>query len=108
LLASALLLAACAALVPNITLAQKTVKMVVVSGKDVSGHVVKRLGLPNQDYCWQQCLAEPRCSGTRWGVISGSTAGQCQLISGDLSFHAPTQIKTEEGKKILVTASKKE
>ncbi len=101
-LASALLLVACAAL------AQSTAKMVAVKGKDVSGEVLKRLGLPDQNYCWQQCLDEPRCTGTRWGVISGSTAGQCQLMSGDLTFHSPTQIKTEDGLRIVVTASKKE
>jgi hypothetical protein len=108
MLAGALLLTACAALVPGTTVAQKTAKMVVVSGKDVSGQVFKRLGLPDQDYCWQQCIDEPRCTGTRWGVVSGSTAGQCQLISGNLTFHSPKQIKTEDGTNILVTASKKE
>ena len=81
--------------------------MLVVSGKDVTGQVLKRLGLPSQDYCWQQCLQEPRCTGTRWGVISGSSAGQCMLITGDLTFQSPKQIKTEDGKTIVVTASKK-
>ena len=99
--AVALLLAACVAL------AQSTPKMSVVSGKDVTGQVLKRLGLPNQDYCSEQCLEEPRCTGTRWGVVSGSTAGQCQLLTGDLGFHSPTQLKTEDGKAILVTASRK-
>ena len=99
--AAALLLATCAAL------AQSTAKMEVVSGKDVTGHIAKRLGLPNQDYCRQQCLEEPRCTGTRWGVISGSTAGQCELLTGELEFHAPKQLKTQDGTAIVVTASKK-
>ena len=107
-LGGALLLMACATLAPGTTVAQKTAKMVVVSGKDISGQVLKRLGLPNQDYCWQQCLEESRCTGTRWGVVSGTTAGQCQLMSGELTFHSPKQIKTEDGTNILVTASKKE
>jgi hypothetical protein len=107
-LASALLLAACAALAPDVTAAQSSPKMVAVPGKDLTGQVLKRLGLPSQNYCWEQCLDEPRCTGTRWGVIAGSTAGQCQLMTGDLTFHSPTQLKTEDGKTILVTASKKE
>jgi hypothetical protein len=107
-LVGALLLAACAALAPDTTPAQSTPKMVAVTGKDVTGQVLKRLGLPSQNYCWEQCIEEPRCTGTRWGVIAGSTAGQCQLLTGELAFHSPTQLKTEDGKTILVTASKKE
>jgi hypothetical protein len=83
-------------------------RMVVIKDKDVSGEVFKRLGLPNQDYCWQQCLQEERCAGTRWGVIDGATAGQCQLLSGELVFGEPRDIKTEDGQRILVTASRKE
>lgn len=82
--------------------------MVTVRGKDVSGEVFKRLGLPNQDYCWQQCLQEERCTGTRWGAIAGTTAGQCQLISGALTFGELRDIRTEDGKKIQVIASRKE
>jgi hypothetical protein len=82
--------------------------MAIVKHKDVSGQVFKRLGLPNQDYCWQQCLQEERCTGTRWGVIDGATAGQCQLLSGELVFGEPRDIKTEDGQRILVTASRKE
>jgi len=55
-------------------------KMVIVPGKDVKGRIFKRLGLPNQTYCWEQCLADERCAGVRWAVLPGSTAGQCQLI----------------------------
>ena len=82
-------------------------KMVVVPGKDVRGEVFKRLGLPNQTYCWEQCLEEARCAATRWAVIGGSVAGQCQLIRGPLSFIEPHEIKTEDGQPIRVTASRK-
>jgi hypothetical protein len=82
-------------------------RMVVVPGKDVKGEVIKRLGLPNQKYCWEQCLEEARCTGVRWAEIAGSTAGQCQLIGGPLSFIEPHEIKTEDGQRIRVTASKR-
>src|ERR1041384_2317551 len=72
-------------------------QMVVVPSKDVQGTVFKRLGLPNQTYCWEECLEEPRCTGTRWAVIAGSTAGQCQLISGPLTLIEPRELKTEDG-----------
>lgn len=83
-------------------------RMVDVPGKDLRGEVFKRLGLPNQEYCWEQCLEEARCTGTRWAVIVGSTAGQCQLISGPLSFIEPRELRTEDGQQIRVTASKRE
>jgi PAN domain len=83
-------------------------KMVVVQGKDVKGEVFKRLGLPNQTYCWEQCLEEARCTAVRWAVLGGSAAGQCQLISGPLSFIEPHEIKTDDGQRIRVTASRRE
>lgn len=83
-------------------------RMVIVKNQDVSGKVFKRLGLPNQDYCWEQCLQERDCAATRWGVIDGSTAGQCQLLSGELTYGEPRDIKTRDGEKIVVTVSKKE
>ena len=82
-------------------------QMVVVPGKDVKGEVFKRLGLPNQTYCWEQCLEEARCTAVRWAVLPGSPAGQCQLISGPLSFIEPHEIKTEDGQTIRVIASRK-
>lgn len=82
--------------------------MVVLEKQDIAGHVFKRLGLPNQDYCWQQCLQEGRCTAVRWGVIAGATAGQCQLFSGDLTYSDPKEITTGDGQKIVVTASRKE
>jgi hypothetical protein len=82
--------------------------MVIVKGKDVTGEVIKRLGLPNQNYCWEQCIDEARCTGTRWGVVSGSTAGQCQLMTGALTFGEPHEIKTQDGLQIVVVASRKE
>lgn len=83
-------------------------QMVVVPGKDVKGEVVKRLGLPNQAYCWEQCLEEPRCMAVRWAVLGTSAAGQCQLISGPLSFIEPHEIRTEDGQRIRVTVSRRE
>ena len=82
--------------------------MAVLSGKDVKGEVFKRLALPNQSYCWEQCLEESRCTGARWAVIEGSVAGQCQLISGPLSMIEPHEIKTGDGQQIRVTVSRRE
>lgn len=81
--------------------------MAIIKEKDVTGQVLKRLGLPNQDYCWEQCLEDTRCTGTRWGVIAGMTAGQCQLMSGELSVGELHSIKTQDGQRIVVTASRK-
>jgi len=82
-------------------------KMVIVLGKDVKGEVIKRLGLPSQAYCWEQCLEEARCAAVRWAVIAGSVEGQCQLIGGPLSFIEPHEIKTEDGQQIRVTAARR-
>jgi hypothetical protein len=82
-------------------------QMVVVPGKDVKGEVFKRLGLPNQTYCWEQCLEEARCTAVRWAVLEDSTAGQCQLISGPLSFIEPHAIRAEDGQQIRVVVSRK-
>ena len=82
-------------------------RMVIVRGKDVTGHVIKKLGLPNQDYCWQQCLQEARCAGTRWGVVEGDTAGLCVMMSDPLTYTELSKgLKTFDGKKIQVTASR--
>ena len=83
-------------------------QMVVVPGKDLKGEVFKRLGLPNQKYCWEQCLADARCAGVRWAVIAGSTEGQCQLLSGPLTLVPPHDIKTEDGQQIRVIVSRRE
>jgi hypothetical protein len=85
-----------------------TARMVIVEDMDVSGQVFKRLGLPNQNYCWEQCLQEARCAATRWGAIEGATAGQCQLLSGELTFGEPREIKTGDGQRIVVIVSRKE
>src|SRR5689334_172229 len=77
--------------------------MAIIKDKDISGQVLKRLGLPNQDYCWEQCVEDARCTGTRWGVIAGSTAGQCQLMSGELTVIEPHKINTQDGQRIVVT-----
>jgi hypothetical protein len=82
-------------------------QMAVVEHQDVSGQVLKRLGLPSQQYCWEECLQDARCTGTRWAVIAGSEAGQCQLMSGELSLIELHSMKTEDGQPIVVTASRK-
>lgn len=90
-----------------LALAADTAHMEIIDGKDVSGEVFKRLGLPNRDYCWEQCLKEERCVATRWGFIEGATAGQCQFLTGTLTFTDPKVIATSDGQKILVIASRK-
>ncbi len=83
-------------------------QMVLVKGQDLDGKVFKRLGLPDRDYCWKQCLSEERCAGVRWGVLAGDTAGQCQLMTGELTLRDLRELKTQDGKTILVTAARKE
>jgi hypothetical protein len=83
-------------------------QMVIVKDQDISGKVFKRLGLPNRDYCWKQCLAEERCVAVRWGVLAGDTAGQCQLITGELTLREVPALKTQDGKTIVVSAARKE
>jgi hypothetical protein len=83
-------------------------RMTVIVGKDVSGNIYKKLGLPNRQYCWDSCLKDDRCAGVRWGVVDKDTAGMCVLISGDLAFKNRTELKTEDGKPIHVVAARKE
>jgi hypothetical protein len=82
-------------------------RMAVVKNKDVHGTVYKKLGLPGEQYCWDQCVQEDRCSGARWGVIAGDKAGLCYLLSGELTVVALSDLKTEDGKRIVVTARRK-
>ena len=82
-------------------------QMVVVPGKDLKGEVFKRLGLPSQAYCWEQCLEDARCTGARWATLGASAAGQCQLLSGPLSLIAPREIKTEDGQQIRVVVGRR-
>lgn len=82
--------------------------MTVVVGKDVSGTTYKKLGFPNRQYCWDTCLKEERCSGVRWGVVAGDTAGLCLLMTGPLEFKDLVEPKTEDGKAIHVTAARKD
>jgi hypothetical protein len=89
-------------------LAADAPRMVVIQDQDISGKVFKRLGLPEQHYCWEQCLQETRCVATRWGAIDGMTAGQCQLLEGDIAYGEPRDLATSDGQKIVVTASKKQ
>jgi hypothetical protein len=83
-------------------------QMTVVVGKDVSGTIYKKLGLPSRQYCWDTCLKEDRCSGVRWGVVAGDTAGLCILLTGPLSFKDLVEPKTDDGKPIHVTAARKD
>ena len=85
-----------------------TPRMTVVAGKDVSGSILKKLGLPSRQYCWDACLKEDRCSGVRWGVVKGDTAGLCLLLTGPLTVKAPVTPKTDDGKPIQVTCARKE
>ena len=88
--------------------ARMTARMTVIVGKDVSGNIYKKLGLPNRQYCWESCLKDDRCTGVRWGVVDKDTAGMCVLISGDLAFKDGVKLKTEDGKPIHVVAARKE
>jgi hypothetical protein len=81
--------------------------MAVVKGKDVTGSIFKKIGLPSQDYCWKECMQEERCTGARWGVVSGETAGLCMLITGDVTLKPLSDLKTYDAKKIVVTAARK-
>jgi hypothetical protein len=83
-------------------------QMTVVKDKDVSGSIYKKLGLPSQQYCWAACLKEDQCTGVRWGVIEGSTAGLCILLSGPLTLKDHTVPKTDDGQKIRVTVGMKQ
>jgi hypothetical protein len=83
-------------------------RMTVIAGKDVSGTIFKKLGLPERHYCWEACLKEERCSGTRWGVVAGDTAGLCLLLTGPLSLKAPVEPQTADGKPIHVTCARKD
>jgi len=82
--------------------------MTVIQGKDVSGTVYKKLGLPERQYCWDACLKEDKCSGVRWGVVEGDTAGLCLLLTGPLSFKERVEPKTQDGKPIHVTGARKD
>jgi hypothetical protein len=83
-------------------------RMVVIQGKDVSGRVYKKLGLPSLQYCWDTCVREEQCTGARWGVIQGDVAGLCLLLSGELSDKDLVRPKTEDGKAIQVIAGRKQ
>ena len=83
-------------------------RMSVVVGKDVSGTVFKKLGLPSRQYCWDACLKEERCSGVRWGVVGADEAGLCILLTGPLAFKDLVEPKTDDGKPIHVTGARKD
>jgi hypothetical protein len=83
-------------------------RMVVLTGKDVSGTIYKKLGLPSQSYCWDACIKDQQCTGVRWGVIEGDVAGLCVLLRGELTTKAPGAPQTEDGKAIHVTAARKQ
>ncbi|HEY0340671.1 MAG TPA: hypothetical protein VGC34_07705 [Steroidobacteraceae bacterium] len=100
---------ACALTTPPATAQQGGApRMTVVVGKDVSGAVYKKLGLPERHFCWDTCLKEERCSGVRWGVVAGDTAGLCMLLTGPLSIKDLVEPQTSDGKPIHVTGARKE
>ena len=104
-----LLWGTCAATTPLATAQQTgTPRMTVVVGKDVSGTIYKKLGLPERQYCWDTCLKEDRCSGVRWGVVGADSAGLCLLMTGPLSIKDLVEPKTADGKPIHVTGARKE
>ena len=82
--------------------------MVVIQGKDVSGRIYKKLGLPSLKYCWDTCIGEAQCTGARWGAIQGDVAGLCLLLSGELSVKETVRPTTEDGKAIQVIAGRKQ
>jgi len=86
----------------------KAPRMIVVKDKDISGSIHKKLGLPNRQYCWDACLKDDECSGARWGVVENDTAGLCMLLSGPLTFKAPSVLKTGDGKHIRVIVGRKQ
>lgn len=83
-------------------------KMVVIQGKDVTGKIYKKLGLPSLQYCWDTCVREQPCTGARWGVIQGDVAGLCLLLSGELAEKSPVKPTTDDGKAIRVIAGRKQ
>jgi hypothetical protein len=85
-----------------------TERMVVITGKDVSGTIYKKLGLPSLKYCWDLCIQDQPCTGARWGVIEGDVAGLCVMLSGELSVKELTTPRTEDGKAIRVIAARKQ
>lgn len=87
---------------------REALRMTVVVSKDFSATVLKKLGLPNRQYCWDACLHEARCSGVRWGVVEGDTAGMCVLLTGPLSVKTLLEPKTDDGKTIHVTVARKD
>ena len=99
---------ALAAVVSAATAGNQAARMSVVAGKDVSGTIYKKLGLPGRQYCWDACLKEERCSGVRWGVVEGDEAGLCLLMTGPLSFKDLVEPRTEDGKPIHVIGARKE
>ncbi|SRR5581483_3964496 len=81
--------------------------MTILHKQDVTGQVLKKLGLPDRSYCWKECLQNNECTAVRWGVLKGDTAGLCVLFKGELKYRAPVKVTTDDGTPILVTTAKK-
>ncbi len=88
--------------------AQPPARMVSIPGKDLSGTVYKKLGLPSLKYCWEACLKEDACAATRWGVIEGDEAGLCVMLRAPVETKRLSQPKTDDGKRIRIIVAKKE
>lgn len=82
-------------------------RMEILRNKDVTGKVLKKLGLPARSYCWNACVQETECTALRWGVVQGDAAGLCVLLKGELHFRDPGRPTTDDGKRIVVVAAKK-
>src|SRR5579862_4378748 len=82
-------------------------RMEILKNRDVTGKVLKKLGLPARSYCWSACLQDSQCTAVRWGVVQGDVAGLCVLLQGELQLKDLSKPTTDDGKRIVVVAAKK-
>ncbi|HEY3786285.1 MAG TPA: hypothetical protein VGL55_13460 [Steroidobacteraceae bacterium] len=82
-------------------------RMQILHHQDVTGKVLKKLGLPARSYCWDECLHSAQCTAVRWGVVKGDTAGLCILLQGELQYRSPVKTTTDDGTEILITTARK-
>lgn len=82
-------------------------RMEILHNQDVTGKVLKKLGLPDRSYCWTECVQNAECTAVRWGVVKGDKAGLCVLLKGELQYRKPVKTTTDDGTQILVTTARK-
>jgi len=82
-------------------------RMEILHNQDVTGKVLKKLGLPDRTYCWTECVQNAECTAVRWGVVKGDTAGLCVLLKGELQYRKPVNTTTDDGTQIIVTTARK-